>query len=63
MLVNLEFAKGLLSAARKSNAELMSVFEASFEGDAFDSTSFDREFFLDNATEIVKELKAKEGSA
>jgi hypothetical protein len=57
----IDFAKGILSAARKSNAELMSVFEASYEGDAFDSATFDREFFLDNATDIVKELKAKEG--
>lgn len=54
-----EFARGLLSAARKSNAELMSVFEASFEGDSFDSASFDREFFLDNAVDIVDELKTK----
>jgi uncharacterized membrane protein len=50
-----EFAKKLQSLARKGNAELMSVFTASFDGTVFNHDSFDVKFFLDNAKEVVNE--------
>ena len=35
----------------------MAVFEASFEGTGFNSETFDVKFFMDNATEVVKEVE------
>jgi hypothetical protein len=49
-----DFAKKLLSLARKGDAELMAAFQASFEGSAFNDDTFDAGFFLDNARDIVK---------
>ena len=49
------FAKKLMSLARKGNADLLSTFEASFEGNEFNLDSFDRKFFIENAKEIIKE--------
>ena len=57
-----EFAKKLLSCARKGNAELLSVFAASFDANYSDDASmeggninkgFDKHFFLENALDIV----------
>ena len=50
-----DFVKKLLSLARKGNADLMAVFEASYEGKAFNVESFDKKFFIDNAKEVVEE--------
>lgn len=50
-----EFAKQVLSLARNGNPALMASFEASFEGTAFNLQTFDVEFFLDNARDIVEE--------
>ena len=52
-----DFVKKLLSLARKGNPDLMAVFEASFEGTAFNSDTFDVKFFIDNAKEVVAEAK------
>lgn len=52
-----DFAKKLLSQCRKGNRELLSVFEASFEGETFDHATFDANFFLDNAKDILEELE------
>eukprot|EP01041_Mallomonas_annulata_P008758 gene8758-18116_t len=51
-----DFAKKLQSLARKGNTELISIFEASCEGNKFDQSTFDIKFFLENAEEIVKEM-------
>ena len=50
-----DFAKELQNLARKGNSDLLSVFEASFDGKSFNEETFDMKFFLDNATEIVNE--------
>ena len=50
-----EFAKELLSLARKGQEDLLSVFEASCDGDKFSAETFDKKFFLENAVDIVKE--------
>jgi hypothetical protein len=54
----IEFAKSILSLARKSDAELLAVFEASFDGASLDSETFDVKFFLNNAQDLLKEKKA-----
>lgn len=60
--INTEFAKKLLACARKGNAELLSVFAASFDSDYSDDLTmeggiankgFDKTFFLENAIDIV----------
>lgn len=33
----------------------MAVFEASFEGPAFNETSFDTDYFIENAQDIIQE--------
>ena len=50
-----DFVKRLLSLARKGNADMRAVFEASYEGKAFNVESFDKKFFIDNAKEVVEE--------
>ena len=51
-----EFAKKLQSLARQENAQLLRVYEASFEGEATGKQEdFDLEFFLENARGIVEE--------
>jgi len=50
-----DFVKKLLSLARKGNADMRAVFEASYEGKAFNVESFDKKFFIDNTKEIVEE--------
>mmetsp|Transcript_14477 Transcript_14477/g.15652 ORF Transcript_14477/g.15652 Transcript_14477/m.15652 type:complete len:109 (-) Transcript_14477:15-341(-) len=52
-----DFAKSLQSLARKGDSSLMSVFEASFDGVAFNKDTFDVKFFLENAQAIVNESK------
>ena len=36
----------------------MTVFEASYEGTAFNSETFDANFFIENAKEVVAEVSA-----
>lgn len=55
-----EFSKELQSLARERDDDLMSIFEASFEGSSFNSESFDRKFFLENSKEIIAERKSDE---
>mmetsp|Transcript_120658 Transcript_120658/g.237221 ORF Transcript_120658/g.237221 Transcript_120658/m.237221 type:complete len:221 (+) Transcript_120658:66-728(+) len=50
-----DFAKKLLSLARKGDAELLAAFEASYEGSSFNEETFDHSFFLENARDIVRE--------
>ena len=50
-----DFVKKLLSLARQGNADMRAVFEASYEGKAFNVESFDKKFFIDNAKEVVEE--------
>ena len=56
----LDFAKKLLSCARKGNSELMSIYKASFENDSYAHETFDKSFFLDNAKDIVESLEVIE---
>lgn len=58
-----DFAKKLNSLARKGNAELLSIFVASFEGKAFNEDTFDVKFFLDNARDIVQEAEEAAAAA
>jgi hypothetical protein len=61
--MNVEFAKRLLSLARKGDKELLAAFEASFDNNirSFqEHKRFDYNFFLDNATDIIRE-KYKSG--
>ena len=58
--MKLDFAKHLQSLARKGDADLMAVFEASYEGTSFNTESFDIKFFLENSMEILKERKLME---
>lgn len=53
-------AKKALSLARNGNEQIMSSFEASFEGDVYDDESFDEKFFIENITDLVAELASKE---
>ena len=53
----IDFGKKLQSLARKGDANLMSAFEASFDGVAFNKETFDVDFFLDNAQAIADESK------
>ena len=53
-----DFAKKILSLARKGDSQLLIVFEAAFEEDATSYSQhdkFDSNFFLDNATCILEE--------
>jgi len=50
-----DFVKKLLSLARKGNADLLVVFEGSYEGKAFNEETFDKKFFIDNARDVVEE--------
>ena len=56
---NTEFARKLQSLARKGDPELMSAFQASFEGIGFNEATFDVKFFLDNAKDIVQDSDKK----
>ena len=38
----------------------MSIFEASFDGLAFNQNSFDKQFFLSNSKEFIIEVEEKE---
>jgi pyruvate/2-oxoglutarate dehydrogenase complex dihydrolipoamide acyltransferase (E2) component len=59
-----EFAKELQYLARKSNPDLLSIFEASFDGQQFNEETFDVKFFIENAEEIVKEsIEAKHNAS
>jgi hypothetical protein len=53
------FARNLQSIARKENKELMAAFKASFEGSSFNLETFDEEYFLQNAKDIVDEEAAR----
>jgi hypothetical protein len=53
----IELAKQLQSLARKGDPSLLSVFQASFDGIAFNQETFDVKFFLENAQAIVNEKK------
>lgn len=50
-----EFAKKLQSLARKGDIDLLATFEASYDGIGFDMESFDKKFFVENATDLVNE--------
>lgn len=51
-----DFAKQISTLARRGNKELLAVFEASFdEGREGEQATFDSNFFMDNAREIVKD--------
>lgn len=45
----------LKSMARNGNSKLRTTYEGSFEGDEFDETTFDKEFFIENARDLIKE--------
>ncbi len=60
-VLNIDFAKKLQSLARKGDKELLTVFEASFDGIKFDQESFDIKFFLSNARGLIKDLKDQDG--
>lgn len=51
-----EIAKKMQGLARKGNTELLSIFEASTDG-PYNPDTFDYKFFMENATDVVKELK------
>lgn len=58
MCIYIEFAKKILSLARKGDPQLLIVFEAAFEDDVSsysEHDKFDANFFLDNATCILQE--------
>jgi hypothetical protein len=57
---SLDFASTLLTLARKSDPQLINSFEASCEGVHYEEQSFDQEFFLENAEDIVKEHNKKQ---
>jgi hypothetical protein len=38
----------------------MSIFEASYDGVGFSKETFDKKFFVDNATSFVKDLMEQE---
>ena len=57
-----EFSKELQALGRKGNKELISIFEASYDGN-FNREKFDKNFFLDNAIEIVNESLEEKKSA
>ena len=58
----IEFAKSLQSLARKGDSELMTLFEASFEGISFNEETFDEKYFLDNVKDYVNELSSNSKS-
>lgn len=55
-----ELAKRVQSLARNGNSQLMSTFEASFEGDSLADESFDEKFFVENVTDLVAEIDKAE---
>lgn len=55
LILFLDFAKKLLSLARKSDTELMSIFEASFDDSSFNLESFDHNFFIENSKALIEE--------
>lgn len=57
-----EISKELQSLGRKGNKELISIFEASYDGNFNRENNFDKKFFLDNAIEIVNESLEKKKS-
>ena len=59
----IEFAKKLQSLARKSDGELISLFEASYEGENFNAETFDIKFFLENSKELIEERIQKDKSS
>ena len=50
-----EFTKKMISLARKNDSELLTAFEASYEGLHFNPMTFDRKFFLEGVTQIIEE--------
>mmetsp|Transcript_24457 Transcript_24457/g.33517 ORF Transcript_24457/g.33517 Transcript_24457/m.33517 type:complete len:226 (+) Transcript_24457:28-705(+) len=54
-----DFARKLQSMALKDHKGLMSLFTASFEGTVFNVDTFDVDFFLENAQELVKDEEDK----
>jgi hypothetical protein len=46
-----------MNLARKGDQQLLNTFEASCEGLHYDDETFDVDFFLDNAKDIVEEHK------
>ena len=53
-----EFAKKLTSLARHGDHEIISAFQASYEGEFFNPLTFDVEFFIQNAKDIIAERSA-----
>ena len=54
------FSKGLQYLARKQDKELISIFSASYEGKpSSHNTTFDANFFIENANDIVNEKYPK----
>jgi hypothetical protein len=49
-------AKKIQSLARNANPQLISTFEASFDGDSLSEETFDEEFFVENAVGLVEDL-------
>tara|TARA_B110000090_G_scaffold101912_1_gene114535 strand:- start:243 stop:455 length:213 start_codon:yes stop_codon:yes gene_type:complete len=47
--------KVLQMLARKGHPELITVFQASYDGAYFNADTFDEDFFIENATAIVEE--------
>lgn len=47
--------KRLKSFARNQHLGLITTFEASFPGDEFDASTFDKAFFMENVREILAE--------
>ena len=52
-----DVAKKMQGLARKSNPEMLSIFEASTDDGNYKPETFDYKFFLENATDVVKEQK------
>jgi hypothetical protein len=57
MMPSLEFASHLLTLARKGDTQLLNSFEASCEGLHYEDDTFDSQFFLENAEDIVGEYQ------
>lgn len=56
-LVVIDFSRTLQSLARRGDADLMDIFHASFEENRYNTESFDKEFFIDNARGVVEDYR------
>ena len=53
-----DFAKKITSLSRKGDEELLSVFQSSCEGEFFNPLTFDTNFFIEQAKDIILERES-----